>query len=65
MAKSICVQPPLLARLAIVLVLLFMGKNLLLYELENMATSGKPSTRFPLGELEGQEPLPLSFSPKI
>ena len=27
-----------------------------------MATSGKPSTKFPLGELEGQEPLQLSFS---
>ena len=27
-----------------------------------MATSGKPSTWFPLGKLEGQEPLPLSFS---
>ena len=26
-----------------------------------MATSAKPSTWFPLGELEGQEPLPLSF----
>ena len=30
-----------------------------------MATSGKPSTWFPLGELEGQEPLPLSFSRKF
>ena len=30
-----------------------------------MATSGKPSTKFPLGELEGQEPLPLSFSRKF
>ena len=27
-----------------------------------MATSGKPSTKFPLGELEQQEPLPLSVS---
>ena len=25
------------------------------------ATSGKPSPKFPLGELEGQEPLPPSF----
>ena len=25
------------------------------------ATSGKPSTKFPLGELEGQEPVPLYF----
>ena len=46
MVKSICVQPPLLVRLA-------------------MATSGKPSTKFPLGELEGQEPLLLLFSRKF
>ena len=29
------------------------------------ATSGGPSTWLPLGELEGQEPLPLSFSRKF
>ena len=30
-----------------------------------MATSGEPSTWLPLGKLEGQEPLPLSFSRKF
>ena len=30
-----------------------------------MATSGEPSTWLPLGELEGQEPLPLLFSRKF
>jgi hypothetical protein len=30
-----------------------------------MATSGEPSTWLPLGKLEMQEPLPLSFSRKF
>ena len=30
-----------------------------------MATSGEPSTWLPLGKLEGQEPLPLTFSRKF
>ena len=30
-----------------------------------MATNGEPSTWLPLGELEGQEPLPLLFSRKL
>ena len=29
------------------------------------ATSGEPSTWLPLGKLEGQEPLPLTFSIKF
>ena len=40
MVKSTVVQPPLLARLATVSV---------------WQSSGKPSTKFPLGELEGLE----------
>jgi len=34
------------------------GKAQLFDEWVNMATSGKPSTKFPLGELEEQEPPP-------
>ena len=46
-----------LARLATVLVLLFPWKES--PALRVMATNGKLSTKFPLGELEGQEPLAI------
>ena len=53
--------------------LLFHGKEYLraaappgpLSDCFGMATSGEPSTWLPPGELEGQEPLPLSFSRKF